>query len=295
LLASFQATSSVMPAAFREALDEQMDFTDPTGLGRTLSPDEWWGRANHLTTEHGLTLAGLRDMVDGAGMQGRPGLPSFLRACAEARTPVLVVSAGFTDLIEPFLAAQLQLDESGTTEKAVDESTGAMIAKKKTTATVTLKQSGSTIISGVSLSAANSHPTSALDSWLRVSANKMVFDSDGKLVDWQPQEGPCHSHNKALTFQREQAFFTACAAKHKESGTYWLVLGDKPYDCSVTHNIPSNESSSCVGRRELRVGWFDSSADGGRYTLADYAEAFDLVLPSGSPLGLEPLQDLLRP
>jgi len=280
-----------MPAAFRETLEEQMDFTDPAGLGRTLSPDEWWGRANNLTTEHGLTRAGLRNMVDGAGMQARPGLPSFLRACAEARTPVLVVSAGFTDFIEPFLAAQLQTEESAMVERSVDVFAGSIVESEETMASTTLKQGGST--PGLQLVRTSSFSTSVLNGWLRVSANKMVFNCDEKLVGWHPLEGPCHSHNKALTFQREQAFFDACAAQHKDSGTYWLVLGDKPYDCTVTHNIPS-ESSSGGFRKELRIGWFDSSADGGRYTLADYEEAFDLVLPTDSLLGLAPIQDLLR-
>jgi hypothetical protein len=303
-----------------------MDFGDPTGLGRTLSAEAWWGRANALTVEHGLTRGTLLAVVRGAGMRCRPGLPSLLRACAAARTPVLVVSAGVADLIEPFLAAHLLLDEDEAQQLAVADE-AASPTSVMLVATVALKAGGP---AAAAACAASSRSSPAFDGWLSVSANKMVFDGGGALVGWLPAEGPCHSHNKALTFQREQVFFASCAARHAQS-THWLVLGDKPYDCTATHGLPDGLSATnhndgrggniaahssgsprstgaaatlfekdppppvLLGRLELRVGWFDGDSDGGRYTLADYAAAFDLVLPAHSALGLAPVQDLLRP
>ena len=90
----------------------------------------------------------------------------------------------------------------------------------------------------------------------------------------------------SVTRGRSVAFLRVRAAL-TETRTGWLWLAS-----NHAHTRPPR---ALRGRPELRVGWFDGNADGGRYTLADYAAAFDLVLPAHSALGLAPLVDLLRP
>jgi hypothetical protein len=132
---------------------------------------------------------------------------------------------------------------------------------------------------------------------VRVSANRMHFQDGaddesggGKLNRWAP-ERPCHSHNKALTYQRERAFFEqghvagpealapgAAAAGAASVAHAYLVMGDKPYDGWVLGQVPP--SAVAV---ELRVGFFGGE---GRYTLDDYREVYDVVLPLHGSLEL---------
>eukprot|EP00614_Pseudopedinella_elastica_P023268 CAMPEP_0172628620 /NCGR_PEP_ID=MMETSP1068-20121228/162908_1 /TAXON_ID=35684 /ORGANISM="Pseudopedinella elastica, Strain CCMP716" /LENGTH=335 /DNA_ID=CAMNT_0013438891 /DNA_START=70 /DNA_END=1080 /DNA_ORIENTATION=- len=132
---------------------------------------------------------------------------------------------------------------------------------------------------------------------LRVSANRMVFSGTGDhpsgdrpVVGWAPAGGPCHSHNKNLTFSRERSFFDAACMPAAGPVRHALVLGDRPYDVRVTELVRPGLGT------ELRVGFFDAERveGGGRFDLTDYTDAYDIVLPASSPAGLGPVLDILR-
>lgn len=121
----------------------------------------------------------------------------------------------------------------------------------------------------------------------RVSANRMVFDDDAAeslLAGFSNVQGsPWHGANKAQTYQREKNYFDA----HLRNGRdYFVVLGDKPGDAAVIEGLPSDHI-----RTVLSIGFF-SSGDDSRYSLADYAAVYDLVLPACAA-GFAELQQLL--
>ena len=95
--------SPSMPPSFRCAMDALMDFTLPETVA--LSADAWWGRANALLLSHGWNASMLGPTVEAAHLKPRLGLSDFFDACSAGDTPIIVVSAGFTDIIERFLGS----------------------------------------------------------------------------------------------------------------------------------------------------------------------------------------------
>jgi hypothetical protein len=115
----------------------------------------------------------------------------------------------------------------------------------------------------------------------------MVLDDGGSLRAWEPEAGPAHYQNKALTWDREQAFFEGPAMAGRTS---WVVLGDKPYDVTAVGGAPT---SACEAT--LAVGFFDHTVplEAQRYTLADYAAVYDVVLPANHACGLSPVAEIV--
>ena len=158
--------AACMPAAFRGSMATLFDFSLPSTCAMTT--DEWWGTANRLLLDHGWHGDMIGPTVAAAAPRPRPGLVSLLGACDATGTPLIVVSAGFSDIIEHFLEGLLPRRGSGTSLDGHRTDHAAPVM---------------------------------------VSANKMVFDDSGRLVGWEPAAGPVHSKNKALTYAREAAFF----------------------------------------------------------------------------------------
>lgn len=81
-----------------------LDFSTP--FPTELQGDGWWRAANAALCSSG---AGLRDilpeLVGAAPMRARPGAVALLRQLVALQVPVLIVSAGFCDVIEAFLAS----------------------------------------------------------------------------------------------------------------------------------------------------------------------------------------------
>lgn len=255
------ALSEHTPGDFRELMARMLDFGDP--LVQSYSADEWWGTCNALMLQHRFNRAWITPALATAPLHPRPGLAELLALATPLNTkgsaiPILVVSAGFSDLIEEFLS----------------------------TLHPNLVSSPSP---SVTTDADNSSTILQLSSHLRVSANRMIWSSCGnELTGWAPAEGPCHSHNKHLTYHRERDWFEAGAPLDGRS--HFVVLGDKPYDMAATDAFPERAL-------DLRIGFFDDTRDppSTRYTLDDYKLEYDLVLPSSSRLGLWPVVELLRP
>ena len=91
-----------------EDFSELLDFSKPHPA--ELAGDGWWVRANEIIVKSRIRLRGLlprlvRERTRSHGsMEPRPGGVELLRRCAELRVPVLVVSAGFCDVIEHWLS-----------------------------------------------------------------------------------------------------------------------------------------------------------------------------------------------
>ena len=239
-----------MPAEFRRRMRALFDFDSPETAA--LTSEEWFGTANALCLEHGLRRDMVAAMVAEAHVEGRPGLESLLDTCAACGVPLLVVSAGFSDMIEAFLESlRPGLVFLGET------AAGGGGGRTREVGTV------------------------------RVSANKMVFEGE-ELVGWLPaRDGPCTSRNKQLTSSRERAFFE----DHLQERSHWLVLGDRPGDTMVAAGCPAALAPS----QELRVGFFAGAACEWGHAGAEYAAAFDLVLPAAAETGLFPMAEMIRP
>lgn len=94
-----------LPAALRRAFEPLLDFSTP--FPPELASDGWWSRANELLVAHGgkLTKDDVECCVREADVELRPGALRWLRRLAHLRVPTLVVSAGFTDVVEAVLKA----------------------------------------------------------------------------------------------------------------------------------------------------------------------------------------------
>jgi hypothetical protein len=280
-----------MPEPFRAAMAELLDFSQPVPAHGCTTPDAWWGRCNDLMVEHGLTKGVIREMVAAAPCFPRAGLDELLGACATRTVPLLVVSAGLSDVIEEFLKQRCPAYSS-----IIEQQEGGQGGIEEETMPALL---------------------------LRVSANRMVFSEepsggDHQLVAFEAPS-PWHSHNKHETAEREKAFLLSSTQWRRQSHNddsgdntdatattaavtagieQVLVLGDKPYDVDAASGIVDgsllvDSDGSCgaaveprcpVPPHQLRIGFFD--AGGTRYSLEEYKDAFDVVLPS-SDSGLE--------
>jgi hypothetical protein len=147
-----------------------------------------------------------------------------------------------------------------------------------------------------------------------------------RLIGWLPKEGPCHSHNKASTFNREAStpggfFFeppSKCDAHNEDEAAaaaaaaaapllvgpgvgagvgagvgvkHWLVMGDRPYDVHAAAGLPKE-----MKEVELKIGFMDikdnETEESKQSRLIEFADVFDLVLPSRGT-SLHPVVDLL--
>ena len=103
-----------MPLRIREGFAKMLDFSEP--FPPELQGDMWWEAGNELLLSEArevLTPALARELVKATPlfgtstqpMRARPGAVALLMRAAELRIPTLVVSAGFTAIIEGFLEA----------------------------------------------------------------------------------------------------------------------------------------------------------------------------------------------
>ncbi len=103
--------SKVMPEEFRSKFAPLLDWA--------ANPDidgvEWWDRAHSLMVRYGVPKRQLIPrLVREAKMTPRPGALEMLRRLEELGIPVLIVSAGLSDVIEEFLRQHGALSENVT-------------------------------------------------------------------------------------------------------------------------------------------------------------------------------------
>ena len=104
---------AIMPTAIHAGFGPLLDFSKPE---KVLKGDAWWYRANELLLEHArdvLTPESVTSLALAAPLFGtstqpmrlRDGAASLLSQLDELNVPVLIVSAGFTEVIQAFLQA----------------------------------------------------------------------------------------------------------------------------------------------------------------------------------------------
>jgi len=103
--------SKLMSAQFREAFAPLLDWASNAAIDGV----EWWDRAHGYMVKYGMPPRQLIPrLVREAHMTPRPGALELLKKCEMLGVPVLIVSAGITDVIEEFLRQHAALTENVT-------------------------------------------------------------------------------------------------------------------------------------------------------------------------------------
>jgi len=100
-----------MSKPFRESFAPLLDWTTNAAIDGV----EWWDAAHGFMVKHGMPPRQLIPrLVREAKMLPRPGALELLKKCELLDVPVLIVSAGVTDVIEEFLRQHGALTENIT-------------------------------------------------------------------------------------------------------------------------------------------------------------------------------------
>jgi len=103
--------SSLMSQAFRDEFSPLLDWQSNAAIDGV----EWWHTAHSLMVKHGMPPRNLLPrLVRQARMFPRPGLLKLLARLAALQVPLLIVSAGLSDIIEEFLRLHGALTENIT-------------------------------------------------------------------------------------------------------------------------------------------------------------------------------------
>jgi len=103
--------SPLLSKAFREEFAPLLDWTTNAAIDGV----EWWDKAHELMLKHGMPPRPLlQRLVRLARMPPRPGVLTLLDKFAKMNVPVLIVSAGLSDVIEEWLRLHDALTENVT-------------------------------------------------------------------------------------------------------------------------------------------------------------------------------------
>jgi 5'-nucleotidase len=103
--------SRLLDADFRREFAPLLDWLTNTSIDGV----EWWDEAHRLMIEHGTPpRAIIPRLVREAKMVPRPGALELLKRLEDLQVPVLIVSAGLSDVIEEFLRQHGALSENVT-------------------------------------------------------------------------------------------------------------------------------------------------------------------------------------
>jgi len=101
--------SKLLPEEFRKEFCPLLDWTSNTQIDGV----EWWDKAHELMIKHGTPQrAIIPRLVREAKMVPRPGALELLKHLELHNVPVLIVSAGLSDVIEEFLRQHGALSEN---------------------------------------------------------------------------------------------------------------------------------------------------------------------------------------
>jgi len=104
-------TSPLVSKAFRDEFAPLLDWTSNASIDGV----EWWDTAHQLMLKHGMPpRSSLQRLVRIAKMPPRPGVLYMLQKLADMKVPVLIVSAGLSDVIEEWLRLHDALTENVT-------------------------------------------------------------------------------------------------------------------------------------------------------------------------------------
>jgi len=103
--------SPLLSSSFREDFAPLLDWASNTAIDGV----EWWDRAHSFMIKHGMPPRQLIPrLVREAKMTPRPGALELLKRLETLGVPVLIVSAGVSDVIEEFLRQHGALSENVT-------------------------------------------------------------------------------------------------------------------------------------------------------------------------------------
>ena len=103
--------SSLLPTSFRQEFAPLLDWTTNVAIDGV----EWWDTAHQLMIKHGTPSRSIIPrLVREAKMTPRRGALELLKNLEHHKVPVLIVSAGLSDVIEEFLRQHGALSENVT-------------------------------------------------------------------------------------------------------------------------------------------------------------------------------------
>lgn len=103
--------SKLLSPEFRKEFAPLLDWTTNANIDGV----EWWDAAHAIMVKHGTPPRHLIPrLVRDARMKPRPGALELLKKCETMNIPVLIVSAGVSDIIEEFLRQHGALTENVT-------------------------------------------------------------------------------------------------------------------------------------------------------------------------------------
>ena len=248
--------SPLMSQAFRDEFAPLLDWQSNAAIDGV----EWWDTAHALMVKHGQPQRQtLPRMVREAKMEWRAGALDLLERLAALEVPVLIVSAGLTDVIEEFLRQ----------------------ARARNSASRNFESRNSCARS----SAQFTSPTPPLprppqhSAWtenISICSNRLNYAADSVPSSIAPTP-PITSFTKATAYSASSNFFKQHAAR-----STIVVMGDSCSDIDSAVNIPYEHM--------LSIGFLN---DKPMLDAAKYAQTFDaLVLGAeGSLAGVDALLD----
>jgi hypothetical protein len=176
--------------------------------GKFTSSLDCHRRAAKLMVDHGLRREMLPGLVTGGKLRLRPRCRDFLEKLRNLNVPVLVVTAGLTDIVEEVLLRENLLERLPPGPGHQASGNGLMIQES---------------------------------SQLRILGNRMHFDEEGLLVGWDDPEIVRENKCIAGKLMGRDYFFEAgtgmgSGSDHARGNV--IVIGNKPNDCQVTTHIP---------------------------------------------------------
>ncbi|KAJ3034119.1 hypothetical protein HDV00_005440 [Rhizophlyctis rosea] len=110
---SILSKSNIVPKAYIEKTQSLYNRYYPLEISNTITyaeksryMEEWWKRAHDNILDLKITKEDLREAVRQVPVALRPGVKEFVRLCEERSIPVLVFSAGLSDIIAMILDAE---------------------------------------------------------------------------------------------------------------------------------------------------------------------------------------------
>lgn len=196
--------------------------------------------------EHGLTRLKIAASVDKARTAIRQGTERLVRGCRDTKTPLVVVSAGITDVIDALMVAHVGVDLWPDRSARDEEEAGAAPA-------------------------------------VVVHANSGVYssgkekDGGGRLIGFSPEK-PIHWLNKILT--------TRPLSTSLEFGSKVIVLlGDSVKDVAMVNTTPGTGLAEAdQPLAVINIGLLNTTQDSNSEELEEHMEVFDAVIAGDGPL-----------
>ena len=223
----------------------------------------WWTTAHDAMIEHGLTKREIARAVGRARVAMRKGTETLVHGCAETATPLVVVSAGITDVIDALMVAHVGPTRWPSTEERQKLALTSFDAPAQSSK---LESSLPPVVVHANFgvfAAENTAPRG-------VGAHP---DQTDRLVDFSPTP-PIHWLNKILT--------TRPLAKSLRFGNKVVVLlGDSVKDVTMVEGLAEEDVPLAV----LKIGLLNTTTcDCPNEELMEHMAVFDAVIAGDGPL-----------